>query len=293
MKKIFITTVSVILFSTVSTVFPYTNPSKITIDWSKGEIRAQSVYSVRTDDSGIPVDFSTSGKNPVRDRSMAYDKAREGAVELIATSLRDIEIEPGTFLRDLLDSNPTLARQFGELIADRIKSREIPADFFTARCEARFRIFDLIRALPYDYPQNPFPIIENNPLATEYTSLIIDVRNESIDPLIFPAILDEDGREIYSRQFVNIGKGCSSGLVSYCISEKEARAHQKAGAHPYLTVALRSSGKSPVISRRDARKILSHKKTIENLRECRVIFIINDSMTKTGKGKHESSRKDT
>jgi len=265
-------TFAFILIST--TLFAYTNENKVTFDWSRGYISAHTVYSAKYDDDGIPVDYAQTDSGPAHGRNAAYEKARIEALEQITWALRSVEVEAGVTVKDILETNAEFAGKFGDLMNDRIRSREHPGDYYGAICDARFRISDLIRALPYDYPMNPFPASDKNPLATEYTSLIIDARDEDVTPMIFPSVYDEDGLEIYGRRFINISTAVKKGVVSYCTDEKEAKSHPKAGEHPYFTTALRSSRHLPVISHRDVRKILSHKKTVENLRECRVIFII-------------------
>lgn len=257
-----------------SALFAYTNENRVTFDWSKGVVKAHTIFSAKFDDDGIPVDYTKADSGPAHGRNMAYEKARSEAVEQISWALRSVEIEPGLYIKDLLESDQSFAAKFGDLLSDRVKSSEHPHDYYGARSDAHFKLNDLIRALPYDYPENPFPVNEKNPLATEYTSLIIDARDEDIVPMIFPSIYDEDGLEIYGRQFVKISTACKKGLVSYCSNETEAKAHPKAGDHPYFATALRSSKHLPVIAHRDVRKILSHKKTVENLKQCRVIFII-------------------
>ncbi|HEY1406284.1 MAG TPA: hypothetical protein VF857_06730 [Spirochaetota bacterium] len=284
---------TIILSLASTTLFAYSNENRVILDWSTGIVRAQTTYSAKYDDSGIPIDYATTDAGPARERNLAYERARTEAVEQISFALRGIEVEPGLFVKDLLESDPSFARKFGDLLADRIRSRETPRTYFAARSDARFVLYDLIRALPYEYPENPFPRADKNPLATEYTSLIIDVRDEDVSPMIFPSVYDEDGLEIYGRQFVNIAAACKKGMVSYCFNEQEAKAHPKAGEHPYFATALRSNKHLPVIAHRDARKILSHKKTVENLKQCHVIFIIRKV---SGAGKtqaHERSLENT
>jgi hypothetical protein len=267
------------VFFLAPTLFAYTNTNMTETDWNKGEIRAQAFYDARFDESGVPVDFASLKLSPARERAAAYAKAREEAVEQIVAELREIQIEPGVFVKDLIESDATFARRFGDLLDERIRSRESPAGYCAARSEARISIYSLIRALPYEYPDEPLPKADKNPLPTEYTSLIIDTRAERTTPMIFPSVYDEDGLEIYGRRFVHIEKGYSQGLVSYCYSENAAKSHPKAGDHPYYTTAIRSIKNLPVVAHRDSRRILAHKKTVENLKQCRVIFIIDKPET--------------
>jgi hypothetical protein len=261
----------------------YKNNNTVTIDWFTGEISARTFYSAQFDESGIPVDFaSPESRTPTESKMQAYDMARESAVEMIAGALKSINIEKGLTVGDLTETDGRAAAEIGEILSGRIHTKETPVNFFGARCDAHIRLTDLIRAIPYEFPNLPIPEGQENPLGTEYTSLIVDSRGLDVSPMILPSVYDEDGLEIFGKRYINIRSAARDGLVVYTTGEKEARRHQKAGDHPYFVKAMKSLDKSPVIAHRDVRRILGHKKTVEKLKSCHVIFII-DGPTPSGK----------
>ena len=271
-----------ILTASAAATASYTPADKASIEWEKGIISATARHNAGADLRGVPIDFSDpSAGTPSRAKMEAYTKAREAASEQIAWSLRDVQIDGSTRIKDIIEQNTTMQEKLGFLLRDKVKTREIPDGFLSARSTASLKISDLIPALPYDYPGEDFPQSAYKPLATEYSSLIIDVRGKEIPPMIFPSIYDEEGLEIYGRRYVNIAHACSHGLVAYTSNERAAKKHKLAGNHPYYTSALSALNGSPVISMIDARRILAHAKTVDKLKQCAVIFII-DSPGKKG-----------
>ncbi len=99
-------------------------------------------------------------------------------------------------------------------------------------------------------PAIELPVIDDSPLKTDYTGLIVDGRGLKLEPMLFPSIYDGDGVEIYGRTFIDSRFALKHGLASYCHTEDEARALGRAGDRPYYSVALKSMNACPVISER-------------------------------------------
>src|SRR5208337_4872049 len=96
-----------------------------------------------------------------------------------------------------------------------------------------------------------------------------------VAPMILPSVFNENGLEVFGRLYVDIRHATRFGIVGYAFSEKEAMKSPLAGDHPYYTDAIGEMKGCPVISNRDVRKIFSSVRTVENLKKCRVIFIID------------------
>jgi hypothetical protein len=260
----------------------YTVKDKVVIDWLKGEIRATAFYSGQYDESGAPVDFSSSDITPTSAKMDAYRKARENAVILIADSLKNVRLDGKQTIFNAINSDDETARRVGELIPRRVASKETPDGFFGARSDARLKLTDILVAISYEYPQSPFPEMRDNPLGTEYTSLIIDARGEMKDPVLLPTIVDQNGLEIYGKRFINPAYMLKKGMAVYCTNETEAKRHAYAGDHPYFARAVGNVPGGCIISNRDKRRILGNKKTVEKLRQCRVLIIIDPAKKESG-----------
>ena len=133
----------------------------------------------------------------------------------------------------------------------------------------------ILQSLPLTYPEDSFPVPSAIPIATEYTSLIIDARGLEVTPMLSPAVYAADGLEIYNRYFVDPAFAVRTGIAAYVQTEKEACKHPKAGSHPLITAAIGNVKSNPIISTRDIRRILSSPGNIMELKKCRVIFIVD------------------
>jgi hypothetical protein len=275
-KKTFIT---LSLCAACSWVLPvsaaYSVRDHVAVDWQKGEITATAFYSGQQNESGAPIDFAASEMTPTSARMYAYSMARESAALLIADALKNVYVENKISLQSLLESDADTSRKIGEIIPGKLLTKNTPEGFVSARCDARLRFSDIIAAISYEYPTQPFPELKENPLASEYTSLIIDARGENIRPVLFPSVVDQNGLEIYGKRYIEPSSVLKRGAVAYCTNEKEARIHSQAGDRPYFARAIGSVSGNCILSSRDTRKVLGHKKTVEKLKQCHVIIIID------------------
>lgn len=245
------------------------------INWTKGVVTAQGRSSIVIGEKGSPItyyDRTTTTINKARIES--YQIARDRALGSIIQTIKSIRVDSDSTLADLIGSNQLTQKKISEAIMHLFKVKEYPVDFYSTQCEVKIRIGDLIASIPYEFPSHDFPVRYDTPITTSYSSLIIDGRDLEIKPMLFPSIFTEDGLEIYGRYFVDSRYAARNGLASYCYDEDEAVKLPRAGDRPYYTSALKSFKGCPVVSERDARRILSSKDTINNLKKCRVIIIL-------------------
>jgi len=242
------------------------------VDWSGGIIRSVAYVSAKTTASGLPVE---PGEPISAGRTRSALLARERATAGLLGALGGIELYGRVSLRDYMAENEEAQYGIAALVDERVKLKTSPVDFFTVRTEAVMSISDIVRALPMEFPAEEIPAPADAALPTKYTALIVDARGLPVRPMIFPAVYDEDGLEIYSRYKVDPERAAKDAMVSYCTTEKAAFTHRKSGAHPYFAAALRELKGNPVIAHADVRKVLSHPENRINLKKCRVIFIVD------------------
>lgn len=252
-------------------------------DWIKGLVQVSAVYNAENGDDGLPVDrASVHSPTLTESRYTAYRNAHEETIELLSTVLTKIRINPVTSIGDLIEQDLYARERFAELVDQKTRIRETPRSYLSAKCDATFRIGELISLFPQSFVHEPFPGNWETSLATEYTSLIIDVRSENISPMLLPSIYDQTGAEVYSSRYVNPSAAARWGVVQYCYSEEEALSNKRSGDNPYIACALSSLNGSPILSMKDIKRIMGHKKTVANLEQCRVLFLISKI-----KGNHE------
>jgi hypothetical protein len=250
------------------------------VNWTNGAIVSYGMYRVTLNEGGTPVDEdSGSAISLNRGRTASYRKAREQAFESMSRLVRGIRVDADTMMTDLLEESDIVQSRIVNIMRSRIKLSFFPVDFYTSGCRAELKIGDLLPAVPYKYQVDDFPARIDNPIPTDYTSLIVDVRGLGIEPMILPSIFNESGLEVFGRHYIDIRHATRFGIVSYAFSENDAMKSPRAGDHPYYTVAVGGLKGCPVLSNRDIRKIFSSNRTLEYLKKCRVIFII-DKTTK-------------
>lgn len=256
----------VLVVSYMSLLASYT-PSAATTSWTRGTISASGKYSIRNE--------LKKGESLNHRRMIAYEKACTVAFEMIASQIHTIRIDNGHLLSDILTESDFTKRQLSHLLQNGIRKTETPVDFYTSACNASISMRELIKTLPFDYPQNDFPVYDESVRPTRYTSVVVDVRGLGFSPMVLPRILDEEGLEIYSKDLIDVRQSAPSGIVYYVHSEEEARKHSKSGEHPFFCPALRLLEGNPVIAWQDARRIFAAKENHRYLRMCRVFFIID------------------
>ncbi len=246
------------------------------VNWTKGFILSTGKASIEVEERGTPIDYDDGTETAInRARIDASARAREDALEGVIAALKHIRLDPQQDFAGLLQSDETMQGRLSQLLPARLNLKEYPADFYSVKCEARLSLGDLIAALPLDFPMHEFPRIDDTPLASDYSSLIIDARRLGIEPMVFPSVLNEDGLEIYGRIYIDPRYASRHGMAAYCYTEDEAKSHKRAGRRPFYTVALKNLNGCPVISDRDAKKILAGKASRNNLKKCRLIVIMD------------------
>lgn len=275
LKKVSIVAI-VIAFSMINSS-AHNRPGPVdSVEWNKGCIITHGTGQVTLNESGTPVqDDDSTVISLNRGRVEGYRKAREKAILSMVQIVKELRVDADTRMIDLLEQNDIVQSRIMALINGRVKFRQYPVDFRTSGCQARLKIGDILAAVPYQYPSDEFPERIDNPISTNYTSLIIDTRGLNIEPMILPSVFSEDGLEVYGRFLVDIRHATKYGIVAYVYNENEAMIKRIAGDHPFYTAAIKEMKGCPVLSDRDVRKIISSRNTIEYLKQCKVIFIID------------------
>lgn len=277
-EKIIILIISYFSISTLFNISFANNSSykdKSTIDWQKGYVISNGKAWITFSKDGSPVDAVTGGKIALnRAREAVYFAAKESAIANMAEKIKQLRVDPQNTLLDVMRNNTLTQKTISDILINSMTFKEYPKEFDSSVCEARLHFGTLISSIPYDFPSHDFPVKADIPISTPYTALIIDGRGLDIKPMLFPSIYSDAGLEIYGKNFINSSYAVKGGMGAYYYNE-DAQADPRAGEHPYFAVAVKSINNCPVLSEKDIRRILSSQKTINNLKKCRVIFIID------------------
>ena len=142
---------------------------------------------------------------------------------------------------------------------------------------------DHIRQIPKisELKQDPAEPVRNTPSAAvgaePYTGLIVDARTLNFEPVLYPTIVSEQGREIYSSVFISREFAVQNGVCTYLCDMDQALASARAGSNPLVVKALRKTRDKTgtiVMSMADAKTLDKATERHIFLKECRVIVVV-------------------
>ena len=157
------------------------------VDWTKGVVVSYGTSEIDLNGKGKPVESDNGAVISFnRGRLNAYRKAKEKAFTNLIKSIKTIRVDSDYMLTGLLEGESATQSRLSNIISEKMKVKEYPVDFFTSGCKITFKIGDILPAIPYKYPSDMFPERLDNPIPTEYTSLVIDARGLDIEPMLLP-----------------------------------------------------------------------------------------------------------
>lgn len=142
---------------------------------------------------------------------------------------------------------------------------------------------DHIRQIPKisELTQGPAKPTKNSPpvaAATKpYTGLIVDARTLNFEPLLYPTIVSEQGREIYSSVFISREFAVQNGVCAYLCDMDQALASDRVGSNPLVVKALRKTGDKTgaiVMSMADTKILDRAPERHIFFKKCRVIVLV-------------------
>ncbi|MBQ6779878.1 MAG: OmpA family protein [Treponema sp.] len=252
--------------------------SASSIDWTKDTF--SSAVSLDMERAGIKM---PSGKNS------AVNKIETEMPELIKDPLLSLYVNSYQQLGDLVFSNDITLEQLTDIID---AGERTPGIFANGGSELRTNhkiqltaISDLMIRHHYPY-KNAKPIEEV--ASRPYSGIIIDARgslpvqgefiNDIVSPCFFPQIWDEKMNLIYERNMGDPELERAQQMVLYHWSDNEDLYQDRIGLDPMHIHARRVYGRfrtDPVISRKDALKILSVPENLELLRQGKVVILLD------------------
>ena len=270
MKRTFL----IVLFIIINTISYGKNDASI--DWLNGKIISIGSANMAIDENGVPIDVETNNALSISEaRSISYERSKEKALNNAINTISAMQVDSENKIADLIKTDPVVRRNIYEIIEKNSKYKDVTSNYLISSCKLELKTGYLTEAINYSFPKDNFPIQNNIDISTLYSSIIIDVRGLGINPMLIPSIVNENGLEVYNKNFINPDDAIKYNVVSYVYTEKDAIKHKKAGKNPLFCIALKNINGNPVISDNDIKKIFSHKKNIEYLKKCRVIFIID------------------
>lgn len=229
--------------------------------------------------------FETSSKfanNISEARTFALNSAKEKISLLFVRKLEQLQFDNRYKLIDLVNNSLQFRKSFNEFILNENLEYKVRIHEDEVHVEAIVYFLGkngILNHLLQEYNTEELPKISDENFASAYTGLILDARHLEAKPALFPKILTENGLEIYSSKLVYKTLAIDNGYVKYYDKIEEAVKDKKIGDKPYILLAQSVLGKNKTdfsIPTQEAKKILAHKQTRENLKRCAVIILISE-----------------
>ena len=113
----------------------------------------------------------------------------------------------------------------------------------------------------------------------KYTAVIVDTRGLRVERSMSPKIRRPSGEEVWGTMNVDPDYVIEHGVCAYARSMGDARGNKRAGENPLIIRAIGRAGGNfncdAVISDRDADRLLAAARSNDFLKNCRVIFLVD------------------
>lgn len=240
------------------------------VNWSTGKIRAVGNAS--------PSDIHTLSHDWIQ------GAARADANRSIIKILKGIKLSTIQKVEEYAANNDVILAGIEKTARDAVILRQYYTSALAVEMTIETSIYggflqlvlpENIRQIPKINPDLPgHPTDENSERL--YTGLVIDATGLKFEPVLNPAIVSEQGHDVYSSAFISREFAVKNGVVKYLCSMKQALNDNRVGGNPLVLKGLRKENKentSIVISMTDYRILEKRVERHQFLRECRIIIV--------------------
>ena len=274
-KKIF--SCLLLLFSLFS-VFSQTISSTSTVDWTTTDFNSE-----------VMLDIEASGIKIPSGRTAAITKIDMNLPSLEKDPLLSLFADSANTIGDMVLQNAVTFEDISEVMSTGDKKPGIlSSDMKKMYLNHSFSLTDISSLLiKHNSPYTP-----NIPIDTvssrAYTGIIIDARGilavqgefvkSEAYPCLFPKIWDETMDLLYEKNMADSNVAKSTGIISYAWSDDETLYQDRVGKDPLRISARKVFGANrtdPVISRKDALKILSVPENLQLLKEGKIVILLD------------------
>ncbi len=245
-----------------------------TINWTTGTVTVTGKAGPRTNKENI--------------HEADPGAARTDANRRIIDLLKQIKIYNHLTVGQYAAQNDAILAGIEKTARDAVIIRQYYTSALDVQLTVQTRIFggflqlvlpDDIRQIPKISPEPPADA-QADPGSIPFTGLILDIRGLEFEPVLYPVILSEQGRMIYSDVYISREFAVQHGVCKYLCSMDKALQDPRAGSHPLVLKGLRTSGRDNtaiVISMADAKQIEQATERHLFLKQCRVIFVTGNT----------------
>ncbi|MGL4985788.1 MAG: OmpA family protein [Treponemataceae bacterium] len=279
MKEFFLRKFLPLLFICLcSSLFSQLMEATSTIDWTKPNFNSKILFNAKEANIIMP-----SGRSTIIDRIDLH----------LPTLLKDqilyTRLNSSTRVGDLI-ANETISLEQINMLIDGGKQTpsffSLDNDFvqMTHSIDLKNLIAMLVAHTVPDQVKTPIEQVATR----KYTGIVIDARGSlpihgeftqaQGEPALFPKIWDETMDLLYERNMVDPTISKTEGIVQYGYDSNIDQFQNRVGNDPLVIMARKFYGiypTDPVISRRDALKILSNKENLDLLKQGKIVILLD------------------
>lgn len=277
-KNIILLAVYTILSSSVWAQYNSSMTSKSKIDWTSRIFTTQINLDVTNTNMRLP-----SGRNS------AESLIKIKTPGLVKDSLLTLFVDNQNYLGDIIVDETLSLEQITKIIEN---SKQTPALYTTdgngVNTIKTIDVNTISRQLikhKYPYtPEEPIDIVSSRP----YSGIIIDARgslpihgeyaDSEVFPCFFPTIWDDQMNIIYEKNITDKEIAQNNGIVKYDWKDNFILYEDLIGRDPLYIKAKKVFGRNrtdPLISRRDALKILTVKENLNLLKQGKIVILLD------------------
>ena len=277
-KNIILLAAYTILSSSVWAQYNSSMTSKSKIDWTSRIFTTQINLDVTNTNMRLP-----SGRNS------AESLIKIKTPGLVKDSLLTLFVDNQNYLGDIIVDETLSLEQITKIIEN---SKQTPALYTTdgngVNTIKTIDVNTISRQLikhKYPYtPEEPIDIVSSRP----YSGIIIDARgalpihgeyaDSKVFPCFFPTIWDDQMNIIYEKNITDKEIAQNKGIVKYDWKDNFILYEDLIGRDPLYIKAKKVFGRNrtdPLISRRDALKILTVKENLNLLKQGKIVILLD------------------
>lgn len=277
-KNIILLAAYTILSSSVWAQYNSSMASKSKIDWTSRIFTTQINLDVTNTNMRLP-----SGRNS------AESLIKIKTPGLVKDSLLTLFVDNQNYLGDIIVDETLSLEQITKIIEN---SKQTPALYTTdgngVNTIKTIDVNTISRQLikhKYPYtPEEPIDIVSSRP----YSGIIIDARgvlpihgeyaDSEVFPCFFPTIWDDQMNIIYEKNITDKEIAQNKGIVKYDWKDNFILYEDLIGRDPLYIKAKKVFGRNrtdPLISRRDALKILTVKENLNLLKQGKIVILLD------------------
>jgi len=256
-------------------------------------------YMIGATGAGMP---DTTLPHPAQ-KQYTLKKAREKAVELLLAAVESLNLTSNMTVEDTIASDSLLASKVEEIVK---KAEEVHIRYMSdlsVEVDIQLPLTGKLanqllptggggKPVPIDSlhcplcgqpwpPGRPFPkYLFSLPAfsSQQYTGLVVDAQGLGVHPALAPAILSEEGHQVYGMGFVDREVAVSEGIVKYSKDLQQAIKDRRVGQNPLVVKGLRATGplRTDVTIPNATAMILHHSENnLKFLRQGKVIVVLD------------------